>query len=274
MVVTSVDEHFSDVFQIPVISGRTLSDTIASDRFKNVMINETAARKLGWDDPIGKRLRFKHEEEPVTVIGVLKDINIRSLQTQIEPVVYRYTGANWLAGYVTLRINQSNYPQTIKFIRETWEELAPGIPFQYFFIKDKYIERYNDEERLANIVGTFTIIAVFLSCLGLFALIAWLSIQRTKEIGIRKINGAGIIEVMYMLSIDYIKLVAISFVIACPIAWFIMYKWLQNFAYKTDLSWWIFALSGIIALAIAIVTVSLLTWRAATKNPVEALRYE
>jgi putative ABC transport system permease protein len=274
MVVTSIDEHFSDVFQVKVISGRILTDTIATDRFKNVMINETAARKSGWDNPIGKKLRFKHEEEPVTVIGVLKDINIRSLQTQIEPVVYRYTGANWLAGYVTLRINQSNYPQTIKFIRETWEELAPGIPFQYFFIKDKYIERYRDEERLANIVGTFTIIAVFLSCLGLFALIAWLSIQRTKEIGIRKINGAGIIEVMYMLSIDYIKLVAISFIIACPVAWFIMYKWLQNFAYKTDLNLWIFALSGIIALAIAIVTVSLLTWRAATKNPVEALRYE
>jgi putative ABC transport system permease protein len=274
MVVTSIDEHFSDVFQVKVISGRILTDTIATDRFKNVMINETAARKSGWDNPIGKKLRFKHEEEPVTVIGVLKDINIRSLQTQIEPVVYRYTGANWLAGYVTLRINQSNYPQTIKFIRETWEELAPGIPFQYFFIKDKYIERYRDEERLANIVGTFTIIAVFLSCLGLFALIAWLSIQRTKEIGIRKINGAGIIEVMYMLSIDYIKLVAISFIIACPIAWFIMYKWLQNFAYKTELSWWIFALSGIIALAIAIVTVSLLTWRAATRNPVDALKYE
>jgi putative ABC transport system permease protein len=173
-----------------------------------------------------------------------------------------------------MRIDQRYYPQTIKFIKETWEELAPGVPFQYFFIKDKYIERYREEERLANIVGTFTIIAVFLSCLGLFALIAWFSIQRTKEIGIRKINGAGIIEVMYMLSIDYIKFVAISFVIACPVAWYTMHKWLQNFAYKTELSWWIFALSGIIALGIAILTVSFQTWRAATRNPVDALRHE
>ena len=216
MVVTSVDEHFSDVFQVPMVSGRILTDTIASDRFKNVMINETAGRKLGWDNPIGKKLRFKHEEEPVTIIGVIKDINIRSLQTQIEPVVYRYTGANWLAGYMTLRIDQKYYSHTIKFMKETWEELAPGVPFQYFFIKDKYIERYRDEERLSKIVGTFTIIAIFLSCLGLFALIAWLSIQRTKEIGIRKINGASITGVMYMLSSDYIKLGGYCFYYCMP----------------------------------------------------------
>ena len=274
MVVTSVDEHFSDVFQVPIVSGRALTDTIASDRFKNVMINETAGRKLGWDNPVGKKLRFKHEDEPVTVVGVIKDINISSLQTQVEPVVYRYTGVNWLAGYMTLRIDQKYYSKTIQFAKKTWEELAPGTPFQYFFIKDKYIERYRDEERLSDIVGTFTIIAIFLSCLGLFALIAWLSIQRTREIGIRKINGATITEVMYMLSSDYIKLVAIAFIIACPIAWYIMFKWLQNFAYRTELSWWIFCLSGIIALGIAILTVSFQTWRAATKNPVESLRYD
>jgi putative ABC transport system permease protein len=274
MVVTSIDEHFSDAFQVPVICGRIFTDTIASDRFGNVLINESASKRLGWDNPIGKKLRFKHEEESVTVIGVLKDINIRSMQTQIEPVIYRYTGANWLAGYVTLRIDRDYYQESIKFIKETWEELVPGVTFQYFFVKDKYIERYSDEERLANIVGTFTIIAVFLSCLGLFALIAWLSIQRTKEIGIRKINGAGIAEVMLLLSREFIILVAIAFVISCPVAWYIMHKWLQNFAYKTDLTWWIFVLAGIIALGIAILTVSLQTWRAATKNPVEALRYE
>jgi putative ABC transport system permease protein len=274
MVVTSIDEHFPDVFQVPVIRGRMLSDTIASDRFKNVMINETAAKKSGWDNPVGKKLRFKHEEEPVTVVGVIKDINIRSMHAQVEPVVYRYTGANWLAGYVTLRIDQQYYEQTIKFIRETWEELAPGIPFQYFFIKDKYIEKYREEDRLSKIVGTFTVIAVFLSCLGLFALIAWLSVQRTKEIGIRKINGASISEVMFLLSSEFIKLVAIAFVISCPVAWYIMHKWLQNFAYKTELTWWVFGLSGIIALGITLLTVSLQTWRAATRNPVDALRYE
>jgi putative ABC transport system permease protein len=274
MVVTSIDEHFSDVFQVPVVSGRMLTDTVVNDRFGNVLINETAARKAGWDNPVGKKLRFKHEKESVTVIGVIKDINISSLQTRVEPVVYRYTGANWLAGYVTLRIDRRYQPETIKFIRETWEELAPDVPFQYFFIKDKYAERYRDEERLAKIVGTFTIIAVFLSCLGLFALIAWLSIQRTKEIGIRKINGAGITQVMFLLSREFITLVALAFVISCPVAWYIMHCWLRNFAYKTELRSWIFVLSGIIAMGIALLTVSLQTWRAATKNPVDALRYE
>jgi putative ABC transport system permease protein len=274
MVVTSIDEHFSDVFQVSIVSGRILTDTIASDRFKNVMINEAAAKKLGWSDPIGKKLRFKHEEEPLTVVGVLKDINFRSMQTQIEPVVYRYTGANWLAGYVTLRIDERYHSQTIKMIKEVWDEQAHGVPFQYFFIKDRYNEKYREEERLAKIVGTFTIIAIFLSCLGLFALIAHLLVQRTKEIGIRKINGAGITEVMLLLSRDYFKSVTIAFAIACPIAWYAMFNWLQNFAYRTGLSWWVFGLSGIIALGIALLTVSLKTWRAATRNPVDALRYE
>jgi len=274
MVVTSVDEHFSDVFQVPVASGRILSDTIATDRFKNVMINESAARKLGWDNPIGKKIRFRHEEEFLTVVGILKDINISSMQSQIEPVVYRYTGANWLAGYVTMRTDPRYYAQTIKFVKGIWEEQAHGVPFQYFFIKDKYNDRYRAEERLAGIVGTFTVIAIFLSCLGLFALIAFLLIKRTREIGIRKINGASITGVIFMLSSDYFKSVATAFVIACPVALLIMHKWLLNYAYRTDLSWWIFALAGFIAFAIALLTVSLQTWRAATRNPVDALRYE
>jgi putative ABC transport system permease protein len=274
MVVTSIDEHFMDVFCIPLVSGRVLSDTIVSDRYNNVMINETAARKLGWENPVGKQLRFKHETDAVTVVGVMKDINIRSLQTPVEPIVYRYVGSNWLAGYVSLRADPGNYVQTIKFINATWEKLAPGQPFQYFFIKDKYIEKYKEKERLSKIVGTFALIAISLSCLGLFALIAHLSSRRTKEIGIRKINGAKIIDIMVLLSRDFIKLVTIAFVKACPIAWYTMNSWLQNFAYKTELSWWVFGLSGIIALAIAILTVSYQTCRAATRNPVDALRYE
>ena len=274
MVVTSIDEHYYDVFQVSLVSGRNFSGTITSDRTGNVLINETAVRKLGWDDPVGKQIRFKHEQESVTVVGILKDINFRSLQNPIEPVVYRYAGENWLAGYLTIRVDHSNYLKTINFIKTTWEKLAPGVPFQYFFIKDKYLEKYKEEERLAKIVGTFALIAVFLSCLGLFAMITYLSVRRTKEIGIRKINGARVIEVMLMLSIDFIKWVTIAFVVACPVAWFVIHRWLQNFAYKTELSWWIFGSAGIIALGIALLTVSWQTWWAATRNPVEALRYE
>src|ERR1035437_238332 len=274
MIVSSLDEHFAGVFHIPVVSGRNLSDTIVSDKLANVLINETAAFKFGWDNPVGKQLRFKHEKESVTVVGVLKDINFKSLQSPIEPVVYRYAGENWLANYLTLRIDPDYYSKTIKYLKTTWDNLTPGVPFQYFFIKDKYLERYEGEERLAKIVGTFAAIAVFLSCLGLFAMIAYLSVRRTKEIGVRKINGARVIEVMLMLSKDFLKWVTIAFVIACPIAWYAMHKWLNNFAYKTELSWWIFGLAGIITLGIALLTVSWQSWRAATRNPVEALRYE
>ena len=274
MVVTSLDEHFAGVFCIPLVSGRNLSDTIVSDRFAHILINETAAHKFGWDNPVGKQLRFKHEKDPVTVVGVLKDINFKSLQSPIEPVVYRYAGENWLAGYLTLRIDPAYFAQSIKILKTTWEKLTPGVPFQYFFIKDKYLERYEGEERLAKIVGTFALIAVFLSCLGLFAMIAYLSVRRTREIGIRKINGARVIQVMLMLSSDFLKWVTIAFVIACPVSWYIMHQWLQSFAYKTELSWWIFVLGGIIASGIALLTVSWQSWRAATRNPVEALRYE
>jgi putative ABC transport system permease protein len=274
MVVTSVDGHYAGVFNIPIMAGRNLSDTIVSDKLTHVLINETAARKFGWNNAVGKQLRFKHEQESVTVIGVIKDINFKSLQNPIEPVVYRYVGENWLAGYLTIRIDPANSARAIEFLKTTWDKLAPGIPFKYFFIRDKYLERYEGEERLAKIVGTFALIAVFLSCLGLFAMIAHISIKRTKEIGIRKINGARVIEVIGMLGLEFVKWVSLSFVLACPVAWFLIHRWQDNFAYKTELSWWIFFLAGIIALGIALLTVSWQSWRAATRNPVEALRYE
>jgi putative ABC transport system permease protein len=274
MIVTSIDENFASVFNVPLVSGRNFSSTITSDRSGNVLINETAVHKLGWSDPIGKQIRFKHEKDPVTIVGVLKDINFRSLQTPVEPEVYRFAGENWLAGYLTFRLEHLDYKHAIELMKTTWDKLAPGVPFQYTFIKDKYAESYREEERLAKTVGTFALLAVFLSCLGLFAMIAFLSISRTKEIGIRKINGARVIEVMIMLGMDFMVWVIIAFIIACPIAWIALHRWLQNFAYRTELSWWVFVLAGMIALVIAMLTVSWQSWRAATRNPVEALRYE
>ncbi len=274
MVVSSIDGSYAGVFRIPLVSGRMLSDDIPSDKYKSVLINETAARKFGWNDPVGKQLRFKHERDPYTIVGVLKDINFRSLQANIEPVVYRYAGANWLVNYLTVRADRGHYSQTLEFLKTTWKTLVPDIPFQYFFIRDQYKGMYHEEERLARIVGTFAVLAVLLSCLGLFAMVAFSSARRTKEIGIRKVNGARVAEMMAMLNKDFVKWVVIAFVIATPIAYYAMHKWLENFAYKTSLSWWIFALAGLLALGIALLTVSWQSWKAATRNPVEALRYE
>jgi putative ABC transport system permease protein len=149
-----------------------------------------------------------------------------------------------------------------------------GIPFDYLEVKETYYKNYEEEQRSSKIVGIFAVLAIALSLFGLFGLIIFYSESRTKEIGIRKVNGARVTDIMAMLNMEFIKWIAVAFVIACPIAWYAMHKWLQSFAYKTTLSWWVFAVAGAVALAVALFTVSWQSWRAATRNPVEALRFD
>jgi putative ABC transport system permease protein len=274
MVVTSVDGNYASVFMIPIVSGRMLSDNIPGDIYGSVMLNEAAVRIFGWDDYEGKQIRFRHERDPLIVVGVLKDINFKSLHNSVEPVVYRYAGQSWLTSYMTIRADISRYRETLEFLEVTWKEIVPDTQFSYSFISEMYNDKYKEEERLARTLGTFSFLAVLLSCLGLYAIIAFTSERRTKEIGIRKVNGAKVWEVMALLNLDFVKLVVLASIVAIPIAWFTMNRWLQSFAYKTELSWWIFALAGVIALGIALLTVSWQSWRAARRNPVEALRYE
>jgi putative ABC transport system permease protein len=165
-------------------------------------------------------------------------------------------------------------PATLKFLESKWAAYNPNRSFQYSFL-DKTIEQfYTKEEDARRLIILFSALSIFLSIIGLYGMVSFLVKKRTKEIGIRKINGARVSEILAMLNIDFMKWVTIAFIIASPIAWYIMRKWLQNFAYRTEMSWWIFALAGIIALGIALFTVSWQSWRAATRNPVEALRYE
>ena len=170
--------------------------------------------------------------------------------------------------------NFNRISKTIGEIKTAWNEVSPGFPFEFKFIDQQVEELYKSEMIFEKIFRFGSFFAILISCLGLFGLVLGSTEQRRKEIGIRKVNGAKIGEVLLMLNKDFIKWVLISFVIASPLAWFIMNKWLENFAYKTTLSWWIFALAGVLALGIALLTVSWQSWRAATKNPVEALRYE
>jgi putative ABC transport system permease protein len=165
-------------------------------------------------------------------------------------------------------------PKTLDYISKVWKSMCPEFTFNYSFYDDMINQQYQQEKRLTATIGISSCIAVFISCLGLLSMILFVVKRRTKEIGIRKINGAKVSEVMLLLINDLIKWVALAFFIAVPIAWYSMHKWLQNFAYKTELSWWIFGLAGIIALGIALLTVSWQSFRAATRNPVEALRYE
>jgi len=176
--------------------------------------------------------------------------------------------------FLFIKYNSNQLDQIIRFIKEACKDIAPGKELDFKFWDEQLNERYKAEEKWSKIIGYASLVAIIISSLGLLGLTLLVVNRRVKEIGIRRINGAGVSEVLIMLNKTFLKWVAISFIIACPIAWYIMHKWLENFAYKAKLSWWIFALAGILALGIALLTVSWQSWRAATRNPVEALRYE
>jgi putative ABC transport system permease protein len=175
---------------------------------------------------------------------------------------------------INIKLEGNNIAQGMNYIMETWQELLPSYPFKYQFYDQWFDSMYRSEERFAKTIGFFAILAIVISCIGILGLAIFSSERRIKEIGIRKVNGAKISEILTMLNKDFVKWVAIAFIIATPIAYYAMNKWLESFAYKTELSWWIFALAGFLALGIALLTVSFQSWKAASRNPVESLRYE
>jgi len=176
--------------------------------------------------------------------------------------------------YINIKLSGNNIPGALEKIRGIWEEMCPAFSFEYKFLDTTYDLQYKSERKFESLLFAFALLALFIACIGLFGLSAFTIEQRTKEIGIRKVNGARTTEIMVLLSRDITKWVIIALFVACPVSLFAMNKWLQNFAYRTEISWWIFALAGLIALGISLMTVSLQSWRAATRNPVGALRYE
>jgi putative ABC transport system permease protein len=197
------------------------------------------------------------------------------MKEEIEPLVLiRRTDRGDRGNFLLIKYNFSQSAKVIQFIRETWKNVVQGDELDLRFWTDQLNQRYKAEEKWSRIIGFASLAAIIISSLGLFGLTLLIVNRRVKEIGIRRINGARVSEVMLMLNRTFLKWVAISFIIACPIAFYVMYKWLENFPYRIKLSWWIFAMAGIVALGISLLTVSRLTWRAATSNPVEALRYE
>ncbi len=270
---TAVDESFSKVFKVDVVQGRFFSEGFGNDR-QTFIINETAMKKFGWKDIDGKYLKLSHEGEVLPVIGVMKDIHITTLKQPISPMIYRYGQHNNFPAFLSFRIEPGYTSKALALMKKEWTSLFPGDLFDYLEVRETYFKNYEEEQRLSKIVSIFAMLAIILSLFGLMGLIMFYAESRTKEIGIRKVNGARIGQVMAMLNMEFIKWIAIAFVLACPIAWFTIHKWLQNFAYKTELSWWVFAAAGAVAVSVALLTVSWQSWRAATRNPVEALRYE
>jgi putative ABC transport system permease protein len=262
--VLTTDSAFLKVFQIPVIKGREL---LPSDFDKVCYINETAYKKTGWDSFEGKKFqRFE-------IIGIVKDFNFADLYNQIGPLAIPISSEMGVSN-LTLRVSAENIPQTIKTLKETWRKVCPGHELKYQYYDEWLDSMYKSEERLAAAIRLFAVLAIMISCLGILGLAEFSIKRRIKEIGIRKVNGARIGEIISLLNKDFVRWVLLAFIIAVPVSWYIMNLWLKNFAYRTNLSWWIFALAGLIALGIALFTVSWQSLRAATRNPVESLRYE
>jgi len=232
-----------------------------------VVINESFAKQMGIKDPIGMRLNNSN-----VIIGVAKDFHYRPLHNQIEPIVMLNDPQNIMT--LNVKISPHNKAETLAFIRDTYKKHRNDRGFSYSYFEDELEQVYMAENRFGNLILRFSLIAVVIAMMGIFGLSTFATERRIKEIGVRKVHGAKLTEILTLLNKDFIKWVAIAFIVACPIAYFAMNKWLENFAYKTTLSWWIFALAGVLALGIALLTVSFQSYKAATRNPIESLRYE
>lgn len=271
----SVYYDYFETLGVNLVDGRSFSRDFAGDMidYDNggkcvFVINQKAANEMGISNPIGKTL---HTYQKGPIIGIVEDFNFKSLHSEITPICFNMNPFYY--NEIIVRINPG-VPAVLDQIKTVWKQLVPDYPIEFSFVNDQMNKMYESEKSLTANLNLFSGIAILIACMGLLSLTILAMQNRTKEIGIRKINGAKISEVMAMLNKDFVKWVAIAFIIATPIAWYAMNKWLESFAYKTSLSWWIFALAGLLALGIALLTVSWQSWRAATRNPVEALRYE
>ena len=272
----SVDHDFLHTVGARFVAGRDFDINVSSDKASGMIINQSAVKALNLTDPIGKKIVVQNNVDTpnneLEVVGVIEDMQYFTLREASKPVMYYIK--DWGKYEIALKLRSGNYAATLKQIEAIWKEIAPQWPFSFQFMDERISLNYKSDINTAKIITGLSGISIFLSVLGILGMILFTIQQRTKEIGIRKVNGARITEVMAMLNRDFVIWVVIAFVIATPIAYYAMNKWLENFAYKTELSWWIFALAGLLALGIALLTVSWQSWRAAARNPVEALRYE
>lgn len=267
---TFIDPHFVDALKLNMAAGRDFQPELATDSAA-VLINQAAARKLGWEEPLGKTLAMGGGE-PSRVIGVVEDFHFRSLHHEIEPIVMLM--ASWNLPHIAVRLNAGDMGGHIQALRAAWEEFVPDTPFDYTFLSEDYARLYDSEQRMARVFTVFSVLAIFIACLGLFGLAAFMAVRRTKEIGIRRILGATVAGIVGLLSRDFLKLVFFALLIAAPIAWYGMNKWLQGFAYRVELQWWIFVVAGLIAAVLAFLTVAYQSIKVATGDPAEALRTE
>ena len=267
------DDHYFETYQVPIIEGRNFYSNMDNER-GSVIINEVASQALGFDTPagaVGQKIRMRNSDK--LIIGVTKNFHHESLQMQLEPYIYEFSHPREF-GYYPALVETNNLNAAINYAEKVWKNHYQEALFDGFFLDKYFNKQYISFRQLGKLVGACSVLSILIACLGLFALASNIVNKRIKEIGVRKVNGAKVSQILAILNKDFVTWVTVAFVIACPLAWFAMNRWLQNFAYKTTLSWWIFALAGVLALAIALLTVSFQSWKAAVRNPIESLRYE
>jgi putative ABC transport system permease protein len=268
-----IDEHYIPTMGMHMAMGRNFSIDYPTDS-SGIIVNEAAMKLLGWKDPLKENLYRpddKMKPQAVHVVGVVRDFNFSSMRDKIGPVIMTLSNR---AGNLVVRLRPGDIYSRVALIEAKWKVAANGMPFNYTFMDNDFNNLYHAEQQTGHLFITFAVFAILIACLGLFGLVTYAAEQRTKEIGIRKVLGARVGGIVALLSKDFTKLVLIAALIAFPVAWWFMHQYLQSFAYRTEISWWIFPVAGITALAIALFTVSFQTIRAALANPVESLRRE
>jgi putative ABC transport system permease protein len=273
MDLTYVDFGYLEQYKMRLLAGRFFDKSIVTDTMQAMIINEAALKLFGYLTPqsaIGRR--FEQWGKKGMIIGVIKNYNFVGLQQEINPlsICLDFNDCNFLSA----KVGTHDLPGTIAAIKAKWDHMFPDKTLHYFFLDEAFDQQYRAEERFGHLFINFAVLAILISCLGLLGLASYTTLQRTKEVGVRRVLGASVAGIVRLLSIDFLRLVGIAFLIATPVAWLFMNKWLQDFAYKTTLGWWIFAGAGFAAVAIAFATISFQAIRAAVANPVKSLRSE
>jgi ABC-type antimicrobial peptide transport system permease subunit len=266
------DSNYLHTYGLTLIAGRNLRQSDTANEF---MVNQALLKMLGITDPnqaLGKEINMWDGEIKANIVGVIKDFHSTSLQQQIAPLLMASNKENY--GMAGIKLKAGEFKNTISNIEKVWSQIYPEYVFEYQFLDQKIETFYRQENKLSNLYKIFAAIAIILSCLGLYGLASFMAVQRIKEVGIRKVLGASVKNVIYLFSKEFIILISIAFVIAAAVSYYFMNKWLQGYAYRVDLSWWIFLAGGLLSLVIALVTVSSQAIKAALTNPVKNLRTE
>ncbi len=268
--VLGFDDNFMELMDMEIIQGRGYDREMQTDQQQALLINEAMAKELAWEDPVGRKITFGQQER--TVIGVVKDFHFANMRHRIEPLAMFFNPAG--GGNLAVRFASANVSETMDYIQSSWDEVFPNSPLEYRFFDEEFGQQYASDERFGKLVFSFTWLAIFIACLGLFGLSAFTAEQKTKEIGVRKVLGASIAGIVLLLSKQFSQLIGVAVILAVPVAYFLMSSWLGDFEYRVEINWLWFLISAMAAILIALLTVTFQSVKAATINPSNSLRYE